>query len=227
MRSSKLIITGMLIVLVLALACSKTDPGAPGETVVVEKEVVKTVEVPVEVVVEKEVVKTVEVPGETVIVEVIKEVQVPGETVVVEKEVVKTVEVPVEVVIQEGERVKEVQVPGETVVVEKEVVKTVEVPVEVVVVKEVMKGGTGPRRDRRYRERGRQDSRGRTGVGPGCSGVSGCCCPSRYSRPGRYSGSGRHVSAGAGRTVRSSSQERPAVHDDVQGLRAVPVRHHV
>ena len=36
----------------------------PGETVVVEKEVVKTVEVPGQtVVVEKEVVKTVEVPG--------------------------------------------------------------------------------------------------------------------------------------------------------------------
>ena len=47
----------------------------PGETVVVEKEVVKTVEVPGEtVVVEKEVVKTVEVPGETVVVEKIVEV---------------------------------------------------------------------------------------------------------------------------------------------------------
>jgi peptide/nickel transport system substrate-binding protein len=61
-------------------------------------------------VVEKEVVKTVEVPGETVTKEVIKEVQVPGETVVVEKEVVKTVEVvksvPVEVI-------KEVEVVGD------------------------------------------------------------------------------------------------------------------
>ena len=44
----------------------------PGETVVVEKVVTETVEV----------------PGETVTVEVVKEVQVPGETVVVEKEVV-------------------------------------------------------------------------------------------------------------------------------------------
>ena len=49
------------------------------------KEVVRTVEVPVERVVEKEVVKEVEVPGETVVVEreVVKEVEVPGETVVV------------------------------------------------------------------------------------------------------------------------------------------------
>ena len=52
-------------------------------------EVVK--EVPVEVVVEKEVVKTVEVPGQTITTEVVKEVPVE---VVVEKEVVKTVEVP-------------------------------------------------------------------------------------------------------------------------------------
>ena len=162
MRSSKLIITGMLIVLVLALACSKVEPGAPqppeaaapaataapqalkevikevqvpGETVVVEKEVIKTVEVPVEVI--KEVVKEVQVPGETVIVEkeVVKEVQVPGETIVVEKEVVKTIEVPVEVVV-EREVVKEVQVPGETVVIEKEVVRTVEVVKEVVVAQE-------------------------------------------------------------------------------------------
>ena len=107
--------------------------------VVVEKEVVREVQVPGEtVVVEKEVVKEVkvEVPGETVVVEkeVVREVQVPGETVVVEKEVVK--EVPVEVVV-EKEVVREVQVPGETVVVEKEVVKEVEV--EVVVEKEVVK----------------------------------------------------------------------------------------
>ena len=88
--------------------------------------------------VEKEVIKTVEVPGETVTKEVIKEVQVPGETVVVEKEVVKTVEVPGETVTVEV--VKTVEVPGETVVVEKEVVKTVEVPGQTVVVeKEVVK----------------------------------------------------------------------------------------
>jgi hypothetical protein len=47
----------------------------PGETVVVT------------VVVEKEVVKTVEVPGETVVKEVVKTVEVPGQTVV--KEVVR------------------------------------------------------------------------------------------------------------------------------------------
>jgi hypothetical protein len=54
---------------------------------VVEKEVVKTVEVPGEtIVVEKEVVRQVEVPGQTVVKEVVKTVEV------VEKEVVKTVE---------------------------------------------------------------------------------------------------------------------------------------
>ena len=100
------------MLLAAVAACSSETIEVPGETVVVEKEVVKTVEIPGETVV-KEVVKEVQIPGETVVVkeEVVKEVQVPGETVVVEKEVVKTVEVP-----------------GETVVVEKEVVKTVEVP---------------------------------------------------------------------------------------------------
>ncbi|SVD07948.1 uncharacterized protein METZ01_LOCUS360802, partial [marine metagenome] len=75
----------------------------PGETIVVEKEVVKTVEVPGETVT-KEVVKTVEVPGDTKVVEkvrtVVEQVTVPGETVVVEKEVVKTVEVVKEVEVE-------------------------------------------------------------------------------------------------------------------------------
>ena len=127
------------MLLAVVAACGAETVEVPGETVVVEKEVVKTVEVPGETVV-KEVVKEVQVPGETVVVkeEVVKEVMVPGETVVVEKEVVKTVEVPGETVTVEV--VKEVQVPGETVVVEKEVVKTVEVPGETVVVeKEVVK----------------------------------------------------------------------------------------
>ena len=98
------------MLLILAAACGTETVEVPGETVVVEKEVIKEVQVPGEtVVVEKEVVKTVEVPGETVVKEVVKEVMVPGETVVVEKEVVKTVEVP-----------------GQTVVVEKEVLKEVE-----------------------------------------------------------------------------------------------------
>jgi peptide/nickel transport system substrate-binding protein len=58
-------------------ACSGETVEVPGETVVVEKEVIKEVQV----------------PGETVVVEkeVIKEVMVPGETVVVEKEVIKEV----------------------------------------------------------------------------------------------------------------------------------------
>ena len=127
------------MLLAVAAACSSEIIGVPGETVVVEKEVVKTVEVPGETVT-VEVVKEVQVPGETVVVkeEVVKEVMVPGETVVVEKEVVKTVEVPGETVTREV--VKTVEVPGETVVVEKEVVKTVEVPGETVVVeKEVVK----------------------------------------------------------------------------------------
>ena len=69
---------GAAILLLIAVACTR-EVEVPGETVVVEKEVVKTVEVPGEtVVVEKEVVKTVEVPGETVVVEkiVVKEVPV-------------------------------------------------------------------------------------------------------------------------------------------------------
>ena len=123
------------VAVTFAVACTR-EVEVPGETVVVEKEVVKTVEIPGEtVVVEKEVVKTVEVPGETVVKEVVKTVEVPGETVVVEKEVVKTVVVPGETVVVEKEVVKTVEVPGETVV--KEVVKTVEVPVEV-----PMRGGT-------------------------------------------------------------------------------------
>ena len=125
------------MLLAVAAACSSETVEVPGETVVVEKEVVKTVEVPGETVT-VEVVKEVQVPGETVVVEkvVTETVEVPGETVVVEKEVVKTVEVPGETVTVEV--VKEVQVPGETVVVEKEVVKTVVVPGETVVVEKVV-----------------------------------------------------------------------------------------
>ena len=125
------------MLLMVAAACAGETVEVPGQTVVVEKEVIKTVEVPGETVV-KEVVKEVMVPGETVVVkeEVVKEVMVPGETVVVEKEVVKTIEVPGQTVTVEV--VKEVQVPGETVVVEKEVVKTVEVPGETVVVEKVV-----------------------------------------------------------------------------------------
>ena len=133
------VVAGAIMLLAVAAACSSETIEVPGETVVVEKEVVKTVEVPGETVV-KEVIKEVQVPGETVVVEkeVVKTVEVPGETVVVEKVVTETVEVPGETVTVEV--VKEVQVPGETVVVEKEVVKTVEVPGQTVVVeKEVVK----------------------------------------------------------------------------------------
>ena len=131
------VVTGAAMLLILAAACTR-EIEVPGETVVVEKEVVKTVEVPGEtVVVEKEVVKTVEVPGETVTKEIVKTVEVPGETVT--KEVVRTVEVPGETVVVEKEVVKTVEVPGETIIVEKQVVKTVEVPIEKIVEKIVTK----------------------------------------------------------------------------------------
>ena len=107
------IVAGAAMLLVAAAACGATETiEVPGETVVVEKVVVKEVPVPGETVT-VEVVKTVEVPvpGEPVVVEkvVTETVEVPGETVVVEKEVVRTVEVPV--VVEK--------------VVEREVVKTV------------------------------------------------------------------------------------------------------
>ena len=111
----------MLSVMMMVAAC--------GTERVVEKEVVKTVEVEVPgqtVVVEKEVVKTVEV-------------EVPGQTIVVEKEVVKTVEVEVPGQTVVKEVVKTVEVPGQTIVVEKEVVKTVEVEKPVEVIREVLK----------------------------------------------------------------------------------------
>ena len=98
-----------LFVALFAMAC--------GETVVVEKEVIKTIEV----------------PGETVTTEVIKEVQVPGETVTVTKEVIKEVQVAGETVVVTQEVVKEVQVAGETVIVTQEVVKEVEVIKEIAV----------------------------------------------------------------------------------------------
>ena len=123
----------------LTAACGSETIEVPGETVVVEKEVIKEVMVPGEtVVVEKIVTETVEVPGETVVKEVVKEVMVPGETVVVKEEVIKEVMVPGETVVKEV--VKEIQVPGETIVVEKEVLKTVEVPGQTVVLeKEVVR----------------------------------------------------------------------------------------
>ena len=144
MRSSTslswlLVAVSAAMLLAVAAACGSETIEVPGETVVVEKEVIKEVQVPGEtVVVEKVVTETIEVPGETITKEVVKTVEVPGETVVVEKEVVKTVEVPGETVTVEV--VKEVQVPGETVIVEKEVLKTVEVPGQTVVLeKEVVK----------------------------------------------------------------------------------------
>jgi ABC-type transport system substrate-binding protein len=107
------------MLLVLAAACGETKTiEVPGETIVVEKEVIKTIEV----------------PGQTVTTEVIKEVRVPGETVTVTKEVVKEVQVAGETVIVTQEVIKEVQVPGETVVVEVEKLVEVEKVVREIVV---------------------------------------------------------------------------------------------
>ena len=107
-KTSRILKLALLASLVAAMAlmisCTR-EIEVPGETIIVEKEVVKTVEVPGQTVT-KEVVKTVEVPGQTVIKEVVKTVEVPGQTVI--KEVVKTVEVPGQTVIKEV--VKEVEV---------------------------------------------------------------------------------------------------------------------
>ena len=115
------------MLLAVAAACAGETVEVPGETVVVEKEVIKEVMIPGEtVVVEKEVIKEVMVPGETVTKEVVKEVEVPGETVVVEKEVVKTVEVPGQTVVVEKEVVKEV--PGKKYVTDPTTGKVVVAP---------------------------------------------------------------------------------------------------
>ncbi|KDN36019.1 hypothetical protein RSAG8_11105, partial [Rhizoctonia solani AG-8 WAC10335] len=110
----------------------QTDPVAPE---VKEIEIIREVQVPVEVVRTVEVVK--EVPVE-IIKEVIKEVQVPVEVireveVVKEVEIIREVQVPVEVV-RTVEVVKEV--PVEII---KEVIKEVQVPVEVIREVEVVK----------------------------------------------------------------------------------------
>ena len=101
-----------LLFALAAVACGSSDP----EIIEVEKpviqEVIKEVAVPGEtIVVEKEVIRTVEVE-KPVIQEVIKEVAVPGETIVVETEVVETVEVPV-VQTEIVEVTKEVMVQAE------------------------------------------------------------------------------------------------------------------
>jgi len=105
------VMAGAIMLLMIAGACTTTETiEVPGETIVVEKEVIKEVQVAGEtIVVEKEVIKEVQVAGETIVVEkeVIKEVQVAGETIVVEKEVVKIVEVIKEVIVE-----KEVLVEG-------------------------------------------------------------------------------------------------------------------
>ena len=115
------------MLLAVAAACAGETVEVPGETVVVEKEVIKEVMVPGEtVVVEKIVTETVEVPGETVVQEVVKTVEVPGETVVVEKEVVKTVEVPGQTVVVEKVVVQEV--PGKKYVTDPTTGKAVSAP---------------------------------------------------------------------------------------------------
>jgi len=116
------------MLLLLAAACGETKTiEVPGETIVVEKEVIKTIEV----------------PGQTVTTEVIKEVRVPGETVTVTKEVVKEVKVPGETVTVTKEVIKEVKVPGQTVVVEKVVAGPERIVVqEVETIVDPRRGGT-------------------------------------------------------------------------------------
>ena len=81
------------MLLAVAAACSSETIEVPGETVVVEKEVIKEVMVPGEtVVVEKEVVKTVEVPGPERV--VVKEVQVPGKKYVTDPTTGRVVSAP-------------------------------------------------------------------------------------------------------------------------------------
>ena len=81
------------ILLAVAAACGTETVEVPGETVVVEKEVIKEVEVPGEtVVVKEEVVKTVEVPGPERV--VVKEVQVPGKKYVTDPTNGKVVSAP-------------------------------------------------------------------------------------------------------------------------------------
>ena len=81
------------ILLAVAAACGTETIEVPGETVVVEKEVIKEVMVPGEtVVVKEEVVKTVEVPGPERV--VVKEVQVPGKKYVTDPTNGKVVSAP-------------------------------------------------------------------------------------------------------------------------------------
>ena len=117
-RTVSVLLLGVFLAAVLAIACA-SEPEVIVKEVVVEKEVVKEVEVPGQTVV-KEVVQTVEVPGETVV--VTETVEVPGETMTetvvvtetVVETVVETVEVPGETVFV----IEKVEVPGETVIIE-------------------------------------------------------------------------------------------------------------
>ena len=121
------VVAGAAMLLAVVAGCAGETVEVPGETVVVEKEVIKEVQVPGEtVVVEKEVIKEVMVPGETVTKEVVKEVEVPGETVVVEKEVVKTVEV--EKVVAGPERIVVKEVPADKYVTDPSTGKVVVAP---------------------------------------------------------------------------------------------------
>ena len=123
--------TILILTVTFLFGCATSEPRVVEKEIIKEVEVVRHIEVPVEVVKEVEVTRTVEVPVEK---EVTKYVQVPVE-VEIEKEVVKHIEVPVEVIV-EKEIVKRVEVPVEVevekeVIKEIEVIKYVEIPVEV------------------------------------------------------------------------------------------------
>ena len=79
-RIALTLMLGLILAVALAACGGDEAPAAqiievPGETIIIEKEVI--VEVPVEVVVEREVIKEIRVPGVTVMVEKIIEVMAP------------------------------------------------------------------------------------------------------------------------------------------------------
>lgn len=85
----KVPVLGVLLV-VFALTAFGLAACGESEPTVIEKEVIKEIEVPVEVMVEKEVIKEVEVPVEVMV----------EKEVTVEVEVIREVEVPVEVIVE-------------------------------------------------------------------------------------------------------------------------------
>ena len=116
----------MIPIIVLACSCTSSEPTVVEKEVIKEVEVIRHVEIPVEVVKEVEVTRAIEVPVEIEVEkEVVKYIEVPVK-VEVDREVIKRVEVPIEVekeVIQEIEVIKYVEMPLE---MEREIIRTAE-----------------------------------------------------------------------------------------------------